>query len=325
MGEIVVAALYRFVAIDDPATLRAPLLDVMAENEVKGTVLLAHEGINGTVAGSREGVDALLAWLRADPRFADIDCKESSADLPPFARTRVRLKREIVTMGIPDVDPNRAAGTYVEPENWNALIDDPEVILIDTRNEYEVNVGTFRGALNPRTTSFREFPDYVREHLDPQHHRKIAMFCTGGIRCEKSTAYLKQQGFDEVYHLKGGILQYLERIPESESAWEGDCFVFDERVTVRHGLRPGDYDQCHACRMPISSADKVSDRYVRGESCPHCYEERTDEQRRRYRERERQVDLAVRRGEPHLGGDVAAVAERRLAEKLAVKNRQRSG
>lgn len=323
MADVVVAALYRFVALDDPVALRGPLLDVMQGNGVKGTLLLAHEGINGTIAGRRAGIDAVLGWLRADPRLADIDCKESLTDAPPFARTKVRLKNEIVTMGVSDVDPNRAAGTYVDPCDWNALIEDPEVTVIDTRNEYEVNVGTFRGAIDPHTTTFREFPDYVREHLDPARHRKVAMFCTGGIRCEKSTAYLKQLGFEEVYHLRGGILKYLEMIPEDQSAWEGECFVFDERVTVGHGLTRGAYDQCHACRMPISADDIRSDEYVRGESCPHCYGDRTDDQRRRYRERERQVELAAGRGEPHLGSDVPDVARRRLDAKLDAKNRQR--
>lgn len=322
MPEIVVATLYRFVAIDDPAALRGPLLGVMLENSVKGTLLLAREGINGTLAGSRAGIDAVIAWLRKYPRFADIDCKESSTDTPPFARTKVRLKKEIVTMGLPDVDPSRAVGAYVEPEDWNDLVDDPAVTLIDTRNEYEVNVGTFRGAINPHTATFREFPDFIREHLDPARDRKVAMFCTGGIRCEKSTAYLKELGFEQVYHLKGGILKYLEEVPEADSAWEGECFVFDERVTVRHGLRPGTYDQCHACRMPISPADKESDRYVRGETCPHCYDERTAAQRSRSREREKQVELAAARGEPHLGGTVEAIAPRRHAAKLEAKNRQ---
>jgi len=315
--------MYRFVAIDDPAALRESLLGVMHNNGVKGTLLIAHEGINGTVAGSRAGVDALLAWLRADPRLAELECKESITDSPPFARTKVRLKKEIVTMGVPDIDPHRAVGTYVEPRHWNALIDDPDVTLIDARNDYEINVGTFRGAINPHTKSFREFPEYVARHLDPERHRKIAMFCTGGIRCEKSTAYLKERGFDEVYHLKGGILKYLEEVPEEHSAWEGECFVFDERVTVDHGLHTGGYDQCHACRMPISADDKRSEKYVRGESCPHCFDQRTDDQRRGYREREKQADLAAGRGEPHIGSDVIEVSRRRQEAKIAEKNRQR--
>lgn len=323
MANIVVAAMYRFVAIDDPEALRESLLGVMQRHGVKGTLLLAREGLNGTVAASHEGVDALIAWLRRDPRFAGLEVKQSCTDTPPFARTKVRIKQEIVTMGVPDIDPTDIVGTYVEPREWNALIEDPCVTLVDTRNDYEYKVGTFRGAMNPHTKTFREFPAYVRKHLDPSRDAKVAMFCTGGIRCEKSTAYLKQLGFDEVYHLKGGILKYLEEIPEEESAWEGDCFVFDERVTVRHGLIRGDYDQCHACRTPISAKDMRSDKYVRGESCPNCYEERTEEQRQRYRERERQVTLAAKRGEAHLGSDAARVAQRRLNAKLAVKNHQR--
>ncbi|MFW2404413.1 MAG: rhodanese-related sulfurtransferase [Gammaproteobacteria bacterium] len=323
MENIVVAALYRFVAIDDPAALRQPLLDAMKRSDVRGTVLLAREGLNGTVAGSRQGIDALLEWLHSDPRFKDIEHKESSTHEPPFARTKVRLKKEIVTMGVTDIDPNHIVGTYVEPSDWNALIGDPEVTLIDTRNDYEYDVGTFRGAINPHTTTFREFPQYVSDNLDPDRHKKVAMFCTGGIRCEKSTAYLKQLGFDEVYHLKGGILKYLEEIPEPESAWAGECFVFDERVTVDHQLQRGSYDQCHACRRPISQEDKLSDKYVRGESCPYCFDERTEDQRRRYRERERQIDLAERRGEPHRGSDTVAITRRRHDAKIEAKNRQR--
>ncbi|MBT8441939.1 MAG: rhodanese-related sulfurtransferase, partial [Gammaproteobacteria bacterium] len=300
-----------------------PLLDVMTRHGVKGTLLLAREGINGTVAGSRAGVEALLGWLRSDPRFAGIDVKESVTDQAPFARTKVRLKNEIVTMGVPEIDPNAIVGTYVEPRDWNALIEDPDVTLVDTRNEYEYDVGTFHGAINPHTTTFREFPRFVNDKLDPARHKKVAMFCTGGIRCEKSTAYLKQLGFDEVYHLKGGILKYLEDVPESESAWDGECFVFDERVTVDQRLQPGSYDQCHACRMPISDEDKRSEKYVRGESCPHCYTERTDDQRRRYREREKQVALAGRRGESHIGSAVAGISRRRHDAKLAAKDRQR--
>jgi len=324
MSDIIVAALYRFVTIDDPAKLRGPLLDIMAANGVRGTLLLATEGINGTVAGSRAGIDALLDWLRADPRLADLDCKESVTGEMPFARTKVKLKQEIVSMGVPGIDPNHVVGTYVEPRDWNALINDPDVTLVDTRNDYEYDVGTFRGAINPHTTTFREFPEYVRDHLDPKRHRKVAMFCTGGIRCEKSTAYLKEQGFDEVYHLKGGVLKYLEDVPEEDSAWQGECFVFDERVTVDHQLNRGHYDQCHACRRPISEQDKRSDKYVRGESCPHCHDSRSDEQRERYREREKQVELAAKRGEPHIGSDVATVSRRRHDAKIAEKDRQRS-
>jgi UPF0176 protein len=323
MADIIVSALYRFVAIDNPAALRLALLDRMLENGIKGTLLVAREGLNGTVAGSRTAIDTLLTWLRQDPRFADLDCKESIADTPPFGRTKVKLRKEIVTMGIDNIDADLAAGTYVEPRDWNALINDPAVTLIDTRNDYEVEVGTFHNAVNPNLKSFREFPDYAREHLDPARHEKIAMFCTGGIRCEKSTALLKQRGFAEVYHLKGGILKYLEEVPEADSAWQGECFVFDERVTVDQQLQRGAYEQCHACRRPVSKADQASPLYVKGVSCPKCAETRTEVQRAGYRERDRQMGLATQRGEPHIGGDVAAIAARRHAEKRADKNRQR--
>jgi UPF0176 protein len=240
----------------------------------------------------------------------------------PFYRSRVKLKREIVTMGIEDLDPAQG-GTYVDACDWNALIDDPEVTLIDTRNAYESAIGSFAGAMHPQTESFRDFPAYAKQHLDPARHRKIAMFCTGGIRCEKSTAYLRQQGFDEVYHLRGGILKYLEEVPEAGSKWQGECFVFDNRVSVNHALEKGSYDQCHACRLPISAADKLSDRYQPGVSCPACYDSRSEDERRGYREREKQVRLARQRGEQHLGSDAAVQAGRRKARKLASKRHQR--
>lgn len=300
---IVVAALYRFTRLDDYQQLREPLLALLTEHDVKGTLLLAHEGINGTVAGCRAGIDALLAWLAADDRFAGLEYKESYADASPFLRTKVKLKKEIVTMGVEDLDPNANRGTYLEPEEWNRLIADPETLVIDTRNDYEHEVGTFERAVNPDTKAFREFPAYVQENLDPQHHKRVAMFCTGGIRCEKSTSYLKSQGFDEVYHLKGGILKYLETIPQEQSLWHGECFVFDERVTVDHSLRPGGYDQCHACRRPISEQDKASPLYQPGVSCPHCYSQSSDEQKARFAERQKQIELARQRGREHLGHD----------------------
>lgn len=300
---IVVAALYRFTRLDDYQQLREPLLALLAKHDVKGTLLLAHEGINGTVAGSRAGIDALLAWLAEDGRFAGLEYKESYTDTPPFLRTKVKLKKEIVTMGVEDLDPNLNRGTYLEPEEWNRVIADPETLVIDTRNDYEYQVGTFERALNPDTRAFREFPAYVRENLDPQRHKRVAMFCTGGIRCEKSTSYLKSQGFDEVYHLKGGILKYLETIPREQSLWQGECFVFDERVTVDHSLQPGGYDQCHACRRPISEQDKASPLYQPGVSCPHCHDQSSDEQKARFAERQKQIELARRRGREHLGHD----------------------
>ena len=303
MNQIVVAALYKFVRLTEVESLQAPLLETMQRLGVRGTLLLADEGINGTVSGTRQAVDALLDWLRADARFADLEHKESLHAAHPFLRTKVKLKREIVTMGVEGIDPRHVVGTYVQPEDWNALISDPDVLLIDTRNDYEYEVGTFKGAVNPHTTSFREFPDYVRENLDPSRHRKVAMFCTGGIRCEKSTAFLKEQGFEEVYHLKGGILKYLEEVPKDASLWQGECFVFDERVTVDHDLQPGHYDQCHACRRPISDEEKASPQYQPGVSCPKCFDSLTDEQKARFAERQKQIELARRRGLRHRGAD----------------------
>jgi UPF0176 protein len=305
MSQIVVCALYKFVELPDYQQLRQPLFDVMDNNQVRGTLLLAGEGINGTIAGSRFAVDTVVNWLKSDPRLTEIDCKESFTDIPPFNRTKVKLKNEIVTMGIEGIDPKQVVGTYVDPKDWNGLISDPEVLLIDTRNDYEYQVGTFKNAINPNTESFREFPQYVKDHLDPAKHKKVAMFCTGGIRCEKSTAYLKEQGFQEVYHLKGGILKYLEEVPTQETLWQGECFVFDERVTVNLKLEKGGYDQCNACRMPITGADKTSEAYEKGVSCPHCYDKNTPEQKLRFTEREKQMGLAKQRGETHIGSDAA--------------------
>ncbi|MEM1356228.1 MAG: rhodanese-related sulfurtransferase [Planctomycetota bacterium] len=301
--RVVIAALYRFVRLDRYTALRRPLYAVMRDSGVKGTLLLAEEGINGTIAGTRAGIDRVLAWLRADPRLAALDHKESFTEKMPFLRTRVRLKREIVTMGVPGIDPTHTVGTYVKPRDWNALIQDPEVTVVDTRNDYEVELGSFDHAINPQTESFRAFPDFVEQNLDPARHKKVAMFCTGGIRCEKSTAYLKQMGFEEVYHLEGGILKYLEEVDEADSSWHGECFVFDERVTVGHGLTPGDYALCYACRQPVSAEDRQSELYVKGLSCPHCYHKLTGEQRARFAQRQKQVDLASRRGAVHIGED----------------------
>lgn len=297
--SIVVAAMYKFVSLPDFTELRQPLLDAMLANGVKGTLLLAEEGINGTVSGTRAGIDGLLAWLRNDPRLVDIDHKESYCDEQPFYRTKVKLKKEIVTLGVPGVDPNQRVGTYVDPKDWNALLDDPEVVLIDTRNDYEVAIGTFDGAVDPKTKSFREFPEYVRANYDPARHKKVAMFCTGGIRCEKASSFMLNEGFEEVYHLKGGILKYLEEVPEAETKWKGDCFVFDNRVTVRHDLSEGEYDQCHACRAPISEADRQSEHYVAGISCPHCWDSLPEKTRAGARERQKQIELARERNQPH--------------------------
>jgi UPF0176 protein len=276
--NIVVAALYKFVTLEDYLALREPLLATMLANEVRGTLLLAAEGINGTVSGSRAGIDALLAWLKRDPRLADVDHKESYCAEQPFQRTKVKLKQEIVTLGVPGVDPNRAVGTYVEPRDWNALLADPEVLLIDTRNDYEVAIGTFEGAIDPRTRTFREFPDYVRQHFDPARHKKVAMFCTGGIRCEKASSFMLGEGFAEVFHLKGGILKYLEEVPAQESRWRGECFVFDNRVSVRHDLRAGDYERCAGCGDPVSLEDRGAGHYAPGVGCPRCRDARREAQ-----------------------------------------------
>lgn len=315
MNAIVVCTLYHFVTLEDYREWRSPLLELMEVNQLRGTLLLAPEGLNGTVAGTRQGVDALLDFLKADQRFAGLVWKESHHDETPFYRAKVKLKKEIVTMGVEDIDPKTLVGTYVEPEDWNSLIEDPDVMLIDTRNDYEVRIGSFKHAVNPGTTSFREFPEYVKKHLDPEKHKKIAMFCTGGIRCEKSTAYLKSMGFEDVFHLQGGILKYLEEVPEEQSLWEGECFVFDNRVTINHRLERGEYDQCHACRMPVSDRDKESDDYVPGVSCPHCVHKQTPVQRQRFREREKQSRLARSRGEQHIGADARESQQRRRALK----------
>lgn len=296
----VVAALYKFVDLPDYQDLREPLYNQMVMHKVKGTLLLAAEGINGTISGTRAGIDAVRAWLEADKRFTGMSYKESFAEEQAFYRTKVKLKKEIVTMGVAGIDPKHIVGTYVKGEDWNQLISDPETLLIDTRNDYEVAIGTFAGAVNPNTTNFREFPQWAAEHLDKTKHKKVAMFCTGGIRCEKSTAYLKEQGFAEVYHLDGGILKYLEEMPEENSKWQGECFVFDQRVAVKHGLALGSYDQCYACRMPLSQQEMTSEHYVKGLSCPHCFEKTTAEQKAAFAERQRQVELAKQRGEKHI-------------------------
>ena len=301
-----VVALYRFVRLDNYESMREPLLNFCLDRHIRGTLLLAHEGINGTVAGSDSAIDELLNYLRADDRLADLDCKFSSHEERPFLRMKVKLKREIVTMGQEDIDPNVCVGRYASPQEWNALIDDPDVFVIDTRNEYEVEIGTFAGAVNPHTNSFREFPDWVEQNLDPKKHKKVAMFCTGGIRCEKSTSLLVSRGFEDVWHLKGGILNYLEQTPEEDTRWEGECFVFDSRVAVNHQLEKGSYDQCFACRFPIDDDQKQSPHYLPGVSCPRCVNAHTEQQKGRFAERQRQICLAKRRGESHIGAAAPA-------------------
>jgi UPF0176 protein len=302
---ICVAALYKFTPFDDCAAIRRALADLCRKLELRGTLLLAREGINGTIAGTDTGIEQALAAIRTLPGCAEFDVKLSRAPSLPFHRMKVRIKSEIVTMGQPDIDPLADTGHYVAPEDWNALIAEPGTILIDTRNDYEVAVGSFAGAVDPKTKSFRDFPAWFRAErarlLGEGTPPKVAMFCTGGIRCEKSTAFLKSEGVDEVYHLQGGILRYLETVPVVQSRWEGECFVFDQRVTVGHGLAPGSYDICHACRRPLSAQDKMSPHYVDGISCDACHAERTDDQRARYAERERQARLAEARGVAHIG------------------------
>jgi UPF0176 protein len=319
MNQITVCALYKFTRLGNFENLRQPLLSTMEANHVKGTLLLAEEGINGTIAGPQCGIDAILGFLQQDPSLGAISHKFSYHDDNPFQRTKVKLKKEIVTMGVEGIDPNLVVGTYVKPNDWNALISDPEVLLVDTRNDYEVEIGTFKNALNPDTESFREFPEYVKQNLDKEKHKKVAMFCTGGIRCEKSTAYLKEQGFDEVYHLEGGILKYLEEVPKDDSMWEGECFVFDGRVAVNHDLEQGKYDQCFACRYPITEAEMQSPHYIKGVSCHRCHDKVSDEQRSRFLERQKQMDLAEKRGEAHIGGEIKNVIEQRRQEKKEKK------
>ncbi len=322
MPRTLVTAFYRFVTLDDYRDLKPPLLKLMRAEQIKGTVLLAAEGINGTIAGPADGVAKMFDWLDTDPRLANLTRKTAWHDQPPFYRTKVRLKKEIVTLGVADIDPVHHAGTYVPPSQWNALISDPNVLVVDTRNHYEVQIGTFNNAVDPGTDHFGEFPEWAAQQLQGDKNRKIAMFCTGGIRCEKSTAYLRQQGFEQVYHLEGGILKYLEEIPEEQSQWQGECFVFDRRVAVNHQLEQGEHEQCHACRMPLSAADRQSEHYIIGECCPHCYQQFTNADRQRFRQREHQVALAAQRGEQHLGGDIQELALRRKAQKLAQRHQQ---
>jgi UPF0176 protein len=297
----IVAALYHFARLEDPAARRGPLLELCLDHGVKGSLLLAGEGVNGTIAGNREGIDAVLAHLRAWPGCAGLEWKESPAAAMPFGRMKVRLKREIVTMGVAGVDPRAAVGHYVRPADWNALISAPDVAVIDTRNDYEVGLGSFAGAVDPGTRSFREFPAWWQENRERFHNKRIAMFCTGGIRCEKSTNYLLSQGVAEVFHLKGGILKYLEEVPQAQSLWQGECYVFDGRVSVGHGLVPGQNSSCGACRRPVTPEGRAHAAYEEGVCCPACMNEYSETDRGRFRERQRQMDLAAARGTGHLG------------------------
>ena len=314
-----VCALYQFVRLDDFEAFRTPLRELMVELEVKGTILLALEGLNGTISGSKTSIDGVIQFLQDDGRFDNLEIKFSHSETTPFKRLKVKLKKEIVTLGVEHIDPLSSVGTYIAPQDWNALISDPDVVLIDTRNNYEYEIGSFKGAINPNTETFREFPTYTKDNLEQYRGKKVAMFCTGGIRCEKSTAYLKSQGFDAVYHLHGGILKYLEEVGEDQSLWEGECFVFDDRVAVKHNLEQGQYDQCHACRYPITDEDKQHPHYEKGVSCPRCHGSRSETQVSRYRERERQIQLAKARGEEHIGDHASQIIAAKAKKKILKK------
>ena len=302
-----ICALYKFTRLDDFEEIQLPLRSFLDSLSVKGTLLLAREGINGTISGTKVSLEKVLDYLQSDPRFLDLEFKFSYSKKIPFKRLKVKLKKEIVTMGLTEIDPTHSAGTYVKPKDWNELINDPDVVLIDTRNNYEYEIGSFKGAINPNTETFREFPSFTKNTLEQYRDKKIAMFCTGGIRCEKSTAFLKSEGFKNVFHLQGGILKYLEEVNEDESLWEGECFVFDDRVAVKHNLEQGQYDQCHACRFPITEEDTMHPHYEKGASCPRCFGTKNSSQMSRYREREKQVKLAKQRGEEHIGDDAIVV------------------
>jgi UPF0176 protein len=308
--SVQVAAFYGFTAMAELPPLLLELRALAEAGAVRGTILLAEEGVNGTISGPAPGVQAVLARLRQLPGLAGLEAKFSEATQQAFYRLKVRIKREIVTMGCPTVKPAEQVGTYVPPQQWDALIRDPDVLVVDTRNAYEVAVGTFAGAIDPGTESFREFPAWVEQELRPlveqRQPKAIAMFCTGGIRCEKSTAYLLQQGFDNVHHLQGGILRYLEEMPEQGSSWQGECFVFDQRVSVNHQLEPGSYSLCHACGLPLSPADRELASYREGVSCRHCLERFSDTDRARFAERQHQMRLARERGVQHIGGGAGA-------------------
>ena len=317
-----ICALYKFVHLDHLEEFRVSILKAMDKIGICGTLLIAQEGINGTIAapgGKDEKIKQMLDFLKQEMGFDSISCKFSQCIETPFKRSKVKLKKEIVTMGVEDIDPIKSAGTYVKPKNWNALISDPNVILIDTRNDYEVELGSFKNAQDPKTTSFREFPDYVAENLNPETHKKVAMFCTGGIRCEKSTAYLKKKGFEEVYHLEGGILKYLEDVDKKESLWEGECFVFDDRVSVDQELKPGNYDLCFGCRLPITKADTKHKHYEKGVSCHRCYDASSKSDKNRFRQRQQQIKLAKIRNEAHIGGAVNKQIELKRIEKKEKK------
>ena len=298
-------AFYHFVTLDKKNNIQEHIYNFCEANNIKGTILLADEGINGTISGKEKNIRDFLIFIKKEGLFngvfSKLEHKESWASKNPFYRMKVRLKKEIVALGVDGVSPTKNVGKYVKPEEWNNLISDPNTIIIDTRNHYEVDIGTFKNATNPNTSTFRELPSFIEENLDPKTPKKIAMFCTGGIRCEKATSLMLDKGFKDVYHLEGGILKYLETIDEDKSLWEGECFVFDQRVAVTHGLNEGKYDQCYACRHPLSPDEMNSSHYIKGISCPYCYNKLTNEKKSSVIERQKQIELAKLRGEDHIG------------------------
>ena len=303
-NEILVAALYKFVEIDDLLSLQSNLYEICEKNNIMGTILIANEGINGTISGKTNEINQTISLLKSDKRFSNIEIKYSSTDKQPFHRMKVRLKKEIVTIGLPEINPNKKVGTYVKPDDWNDLISDPNVVVIDARNKYETKIGSFQNALDPETSSFREFPNWVKKFKSYKENanKKIAMFCTGGIRCEKASSLMKEEGFEDVYHLQGGILKYLETIDKENSLWNGECFVFDQRVCLTDELEVGSYKMCFACRMPITEEEMQNEKYIEGISCIYCYDKTTKEKKERFGSRQKQILLAKERGEKHLGG-----------------------
>ena len=299
-----VAALYKFSSIKEPEKLQNQIRDKLKGLSIYGTILVGEEGINGTISGKELKIESALAYIKSIQGFSQIDIKFSQSEVNPFSRLKIKLKKEIVTIGDKSINPNKIVGDYIDPKNWNNFISDKDTILIDTRNDYEYSIGTFKNAINPNTVKFREFPEWVKNQnfTDSQKkNKKVAMFCTGGIRCEKASSMMMKDGFKNVSHLKGGILNYFESIDQKDSLWEGECFVFDERVSVKHDLTEGTYDMCHGCRMPITDLDKKSKEYIRGVACPNCFNSKTKEQKARYMSRQKQVDLAKKRNLKHIG------------------------
>ncbi|MDA9623525.1 rhodanese-related sulfurtransferase [Rhodobiaceae bacterium] len=303
-NKILVATFYKFFKVDDLVALQDQLYSICNKNNVMGTILIANEGVNGTISSKPREIEKTLISIQKDDRFSEIEIKYSSTNKQPFHKMRVRLKKEIVTIGLPEINPNKTVGTYVKPEQWNDVISDPDVILIDTRNKFEIKIGSFKNALDPRTTSFRDFPEWVKKFKQDKTNtnKKIAMYCTGGIRCEKASSLMKEEGFNEVYHLQGGILKYLEQVEKEKSLWKGECFVFDDRVCLTENLEVGSYKMCFACRMPITEDEINDDRYEEGISCLYCYDKTTEEKKERFESRQKQIELSKLRGEKHIGG-----------------------